>query len=610
MSGFLSNLGQENSSSGSTRYGQYSSQSGIYHTSSENSVNSQYGVRGIEITDLQPGESFEGEVTSVNGQDVQLKLAQGQYMAAKLEGDVQLALGQILHFQVQSNQDSKIVLKPIYTNMLQQKVGEAALKAANIAVNDKNMQMVGTMIENGMSINKDSLMQFNRLVLQHPQAEVSAIINLNKMHIPITDTNLTQYENYQNLEHKLLNGIEDTSNDIFKVYEELSNNAGKPTPNQTVALSGTDSMPQSIRFMDDILKFIAEAETTDDMTPKASNTIENTNTNAVEKHSQNSNNSNVILTDNETDSNIQLAGNNSLSEEMEQIITGNSNSIVTGFTQGNAIKDDVVTKFIQQIKDIPAEKLPGKIISFLNNNSSNLTVKELMQLLGNDFGLAKLLNESGRDKIYRSHAFKNILKNSLIRQWTLNTSEIAEEGKITEFYRKLAKQSQQLSQIMENATHNGNVSYGRSAQNIHNNIDFMNNLNQMFHYVQLPLKLSNGTANGELYVYTNKKNLARKGGTLTAILHLDMEHLGAMDVNISLNMDSNTVTTRFYMDEASVSLMEQHIDELNDRLTAKGYKFNTFVEKRDDSKSVFEQIEQQSKGGAAPISYQAFDIRT
>lgn len=88
----------------------------------------------VMLQKLRPGDTFQGEIMSVNGQDVQLQLANGMYMAARLEGDVQLALGQLLNFQVQSNQNSKIILKPVYMNFLQQRVGEAALKTANIAV--------------------------------------------------------------------------------------------------------------------------------------------------------------------------------------------------------------------------------------------------------------------------------------------------------------------------------------------------------------------------------------------------------------------------------------------------------------------------------------------
>lgn len=72
---------------------------------------------------------FRGRLLLLNGQEIQLQLSNGQYMTAKLEAQMQLALGQILNFEVQSNENNRIVLKPLYTNLLQQQVGEAALRA-------------------------------------------------------------------------------------------------------------------------------------------------------------------------------------------------------------------------------------------------------------------------------------------------------------------------------------------------------------------------------------------------------------------------------------------------------------------------------------------------
>lgn len=68
-------------------------------------------AQGVDVTQLQPGDTFQGEIVSVNGEDVQIQLANGQYMAAKLERDVQLALGQVMNLQVQSNKDNRVVLK-------------------------------------------------------------------------------------------------------------------------------------------------------------------------------------------------------------------------------------------------------------------------------------------------------------------------------------------------------------------------------------------------------------------------------------------------------------------------------------------------------------------
>ena len=54
------------------------------------------------------------------------------------------------------------------------------------------------------------------------------------------------------------------------------------------------------------------------------------------------------------------------------------------------------------------------------------------------------------------------------------------------------------------------------ADNIRGNIEFMNQLNQAYTYVQVPLKMSGQNANGELYVYTNKKNLRDPDAELSA----------------------------------------------------------------------------------------------
>ena len=55
------------------------------------------GSQGVDVSQLQPGDTFQGEIVSVNGEDVQIRLTNGDYMAAKLERDVQVAIGQFMN---------------------------------------------------------------------------------------------------------------------------------------------------------------------------------------------------------------------------------------------------------------------------------------------------------------------------------------------------------------------------------------------------------------------------------------------------------------------------------------------------------------------------------
>ena len=238
------------------------------NVSSAGAAGTSQSASGVDITQLQPGDSFQGEIASVNGEDVQIQLANGQYMAAKLERDVQVAIGQVLNLQVQSNKDNRIVLKPIYDNNMQMlRVGESALRAANLAVNAKNLQLVSTLIENGMSIDKNTLMTFNRLALQHPQVDLETVIKLSKMQLPVTDSNLAQYQNYQNMEHRLLDGIKNVSEEILKLYDSL---AGTNTAGGNV--SAAPMLGQAGTYMEQILGFLTGEETS--VPPNAQTTQE------------------------------------------------------------------------------------------------------------------------------------------------------------------------------------------------------------------------------------------------------------------------------------------------------------------------------------------------
>lgn len=546
------------------------------------------------LQQLQPGDTFQGEIMSVNGQEVQLQLTNGQYMVARLEGEIQLALGQLLNFQVQSNQNSKIILKPVYTNLLQQRVGEAALKAANLAVNDKNLHMVSKLIENGMSIDKNSLIQFNRQLLQHPKANVEGLIRLNQLGVKISDTNLMQLEHYQNLEHKLSDSIEEAVNDIGKLYEAI---AGE----KYEMISSDDQNSSLLKadvFMEKIIHFLTEEKygilTPDEFAEGES--IEGKN---------------VWIPKSEETSFVSKESIQIREYMAKELMPQEEVTLPEEIRQENNIDKNSISKLadiVKQLQEIPEEKVVDKIQSFLKQGKMDVDI--LKELLFSKQGIGNKLSPESKDELYRSEGFQKFLKDTLQKEWSLTPKELTEDGKIKEFYQKIVQQSEKLTQIMELATGQNQANAGNALQNIRENVEFMNQMNQMFQYVQLPLKLSGTQAQGELYVYTNKRNLAKKEGVLTAILHLDLEHLGNMDINLSLNMDTEQVISRFYLEADSITLLEEHIEELTQRLIKKGYHSQTFLEKRISEKSVFEQIEEQAGATAAPVMYQNFDIRT
>ena len=134
----------------------------------------------------------------------------------------------------------------------------------------------------------------------------------------------------------------------------------------------------------------------------------------------------------------------------------------------------------------------------------------------------------------------------------------------------------------------------------------------MYAYVQLPLRLNGSEAHGDLYVYTNRRNLAGKDGKISALLHLDMKHLGPVDVYVALQ--NTKVSTKFYVrDENMLDFLADHMDLLTGRLQKRGYDCSFSMTTRG------EQTEKDSVGGLAPLleqekgimlSQYAFDVRT
>lgn len=604
------------------------------------------GSQSVDVTQLVPGDTFQGEIASVNGEDVQIQLANGQYMVAKLERDVQVAIGQVLNLQVQSNKDNRVVLKPVQDGRMQMlRVGEMALRAAHMAVNDKNLALVSKLIENGMSIDKNTLMLFNRLTLQNPNAGMAELIRLTKLQLPVNDSNITQLQNYQNMEHRLLDGIKEASEEILKLYEALTGkvqgqgnqnlsannsvNNAMPDAGQGAAASGNAALKNGGNFMEQVLVLLAGEEGQDG---ELQQTVNGNNNAGNQQDNQNIQSDGVLQAEeeklqgkdirNQTSDNDSVNGstqeqglkanqeNKTVFEKNTGQLSKTGEAMVNEQQKGIHTDSKLLDTVLNQLKGEKPPMLPDKIVSFIRDGK--LDMKGVKQLLL-DSEIGRQLTTEQKAVIFRSEPFQSMLKNGLQKQWTLTPQDLTQEGKVEEFYQRLAKESSQLARMMNEAMQtggqNGNASQARAMGNISENVEFMNQMNQMFNYVQLPLKLSNSQAHGDLYVYTNKKNLARRDGMLTAFLHLDMDHLGALDVSISLQTEKNQVTTKFYLDEDSITLVEKHMDELSQRLVKKGYQCKNMVLEKDEDKTVLEHIEEQIAGGSAVLSYQTFDTR-
>ena len=189
----------------------------------------------------------------------------------------------------------------------------------------------------------------------------------------------------------------------------------------------------------------------------------------------------------------------------------------------------------------------------------------------------------------------------------LKPEDVADGEKVKKLYERLESKTQKLEQLLLGVGIK-DTPLAQTIADVRGNIDFMNQLNQTYTYVQIPLKMSGQNASGQLYVYTNKRDLGDPERDLTAFLHLDMDYLGSTDV--SVRMHRKDVDTKFYMDsDESYDLVKAHMPELEARLRKKGFNASIYVENEGKKVNFVEDFLKKDAPSAGQLHRYSFDVR-
>lgn len=264
------------------------------------------------------------------------------------------------------------------------------------------------------------------------------------------------------------------------------------------------------------------------------------------------------------------------------------NKLYEGFGPGNTSKN---------IGDIVSDKMINELTEFINKSGEvevkpetvkNFSVKELMGMLietGKTFNDTKNVLE-----FFKGDSFKNILHEMFNETVKLTPASVKDNtDSIGSFYKRIKKSIDDISEIIKKDSTLIESSLNKNVNNIKNSIDFMNDLNKNLTFVQIPIKFSESEGNGELYVFTNKKNNQNTSDSVSALLHLDMENLGSMDVFVKLS--NKNVSTNFVLEtEELLDFVYSHIDKLNKRLEEMGYNTHFEMKLKNQEENEFDFV--------------------
>ena len=166
-------------------------------------VNLNSSAMSAKLMALFPGQMIQGEVVSAQGSQVQLLLGNEMMLNATLDSQIGINIGQLMSFQVKSNTGSLLSLVPLSVNLTMDENVMKALNEASLPVTDKTVEMVNTLMKEGMPIDKETLLNVNKELMAYPDADVETIVQMERLKLPVTQENIEQFEAYKNYNHKL-----------------------------------------------------------------------------------------------------------------------------------------------------------------------------------------------------------------------------------------------------------------------------------------------------------------------------------------------------------------------------------------------------------------------
>lgn len=482
----------------------------------DNAANGAGSNAGLSILqNMLAGETFTGHVIGMQDNTVLLQMMDGNSFSARFSDGAAIQVGQYLTFMVEENSDSNISLKPLMTGEQQALLIGRALDAADFPATEGNINIVKELLNQNMSVDADTIAEMVKNNVKFPDASLNTIASLIKLDIPVTAENIAQFEAYKSYEHSITKELNSISDQISGLLSELAH----------AQENGAD-ITQGMRTFHNLVQAFYGTQNSTGQAESAPLSAY-MDSQALEK-----------LAKQVTDAFSDAAAINSDKNMTEAGMSGN-----TGLSE--AAK--------QQLSQLTQGIADGSL-------TTQQLLKQMTELLRD--------NPNALGKFMDSKEMDGLLKQMINETLKLAPSDVAKEDGIKNYYKRVRET---IEKAEDAAGKQGGVDLlSKSMESIKSNIDFMNDLNKNMTYFQMPIHFSESDANGELYVFTNKKALANGADHVSAMLHLDMDHLGAVDVYVKLA--GKNVSTNFCLESPEMlDFVYANIDKLNARLEALGY---------------------------------------
>lgn len=547
---------------------------------------------GNSTLHLQEGQTLKGVVSDVHGKEITLSMDDGSSFTGQLPDANQYSIGQKAAFQITGLDNNTIYMKALNNAYLldMDDTIEQALEEAGLPKSTRNLDVVRSLLQNQQSISRNNILASIRLCAGYPEADVDTVITMKRLDMPMSQESVRQFESYREQTHQLLYKMDSLADSIGDMLTAIGNQVPRLAKEVGanllgMALEGNPSLEEAA--LAEAQNTAAEALLAEEALPgdEAGSVDENGNPISEEQGQQAEGKAYAAsMAAEEAEAQTESAGGPF--SRMKQLLSNitDGNAAAKNAVAESGLSKDFRTPFIHEqtgfilspeerqafsesLSDYPLSDAVKEGIA-----DGTMTARQFLTEVQKAFAS---MSDEQAGSLLASKPFQALVKGQFLSGWTLSPERLKQEGALDEVYDKMSRQFEALSKFSEHVLGKDVFTQmSGTASDMSENLDFMRTLNQTFQYIQLPLKLQNQNAHGDLYVMTRKESLRKDPNHLKVLLHLDMDYLGTLDIQIS--KENTAVSTKFFVStKETKNLLEQNIELLSSAINEQGYAFTS-----------------------------------
>lgn len=202
----------------------------------------------------------------------------------------------------------------------------------------------------------------------------------------------------------------------------------------------------------------------------------------------------------------------------------------------------------------------------------------------------------------------SLTENAINKSLFLDEKALDNPKLINNYYNEIYDKLLDIFKLTTTSTDSKNIEIASEASKFKNNIEFMNELNNNYTYMQLPFKINDRLLKSELYIFQNKKQRKRDTNQLTTLLRLNYAKLGHLDVYVAKSR--NNIDCKFYVeDEDKKNIINKHLNTLHRKLKDQGYNITGLIVINNDKEFDFVKDFLDRKSETSSIKRYSFDMR-